>query len=278
MIKRILIALALLGAPAAYAAEGVDVPERRWSFDGPFGTYDMAAVQRGYHVYQQVCALCHSMDYLHYRNLGERGGPFAAYRVMNRETGAEEITLDGSHGGHLVDPNENPWVRQIASEIMIRDIDRDTGEATERAGRPSDRFRNPYTNRFAAAAANGGMAPPDLSVIPLARAHGADYIYALLVGYTGEEREGRYVNRYFPGELIGMPPPLIQAGQVTYAEGQPEATIEQMASDVTHFLQWAADPHMVARKKLGLVVMTFLILLAALMYLSYKQVWRSVKH
>jgi len=271
-----LAAVGLLAAPAAPQEHGVELPRQAWSFNGPFGKYDRNAVQRGFLVYQTVCSTCHALEHLSYRNLGEPGGPFEAFWVMNEETGQEEITTHPGHG-RRVDPNENPYVRAIAGAVMIRDIDRETGEATERAGRPSDHFRRPYANRAAAAAANGGAVPPDLSVINLARKGGADYTHAILTGYTGEEREGRYVNTYFPGELIGMPPPLSQAGLVTYEDGT-EATVDQMASDVAHFLQWAADPHMKARNEMGLIVMIFLIILAALTYLAYKNVWRDVKH
>lgn len=269
-------ALAFLAAPALAAEDAEHPPAVAWSFEGPFGKYDVNAVQRGFLVYQTVCATCHSLNHLSYRNLGEPGGPYEASWVMNEETGEREIELGGGHG-RRVDPNENPYVRAIAAAVMIRDIDRETGEESERAGRPSDRFRNPYRNSAAAAAANGGAIPPDLSVINLARKGGADYVRAILLGYTGEEREGRYVNRYFSGGLIGMPSPLTQAGMVAYEDGT-EATIEQMATDVAHFLQWASDPHMAARKEMGLVVMVFLIILAALTYLAYKNVWRDVKH
>lgn len=269
-------ALAFVGAPAMAAEDAEKPPSVAWSFDGPFGKYDVNAVQRGFLVYQTVCAACHGLGHLSYRNLGEPGGPYEASWVMNEETGEEEIELGASHG-RRVDPNENPYVREIAGAAIIPAIDGETGEMTDRPGRPSDRFRSPYPNPTAAAAANGGAIPPDLSVINLARMGGADYIRAVLIGYTGEDREGRYVNRYFPGGLISMPPPLVQDGLVTYEDGT-EATIDQMATDVAHFLQWAADPHMKARKEMGLVVMVFLLILAGLTYLAYKNVWRGVKH
>ncbi|MGE0046118.1 MAG: cytochrome c1 [Hyphomonadaceae bacterium] len=284
MLKRIIIALAFAAAPAAFAEEAPHAPAQNWSFEGPFGTYDRGAVQRGFLVYSQVCASCHALDHLSYRNLGEAGGPFTAYRVMNEETGQEEITLGlhGGHGGHLVPPTENPYVQAIAAAAMIRDIDRETGEATERPGRAADRFRAPYANAAAAAAANGGAAPPDLSVMALARRNGADYIHGLLTGYTeapagAEIVEGKHYNRYFPGHWISMPPPLPQAGLVTYNDGT-EATVDQMASDVAHFLQWAADPHMERRNALGVQVLIFLVVLSVLVYLAYRQVWRGVKH
>ena len=279
MGKRWLIALAaLLIAPIAHAQEHAPaLPPQAWSFDGPFGKYDRGAVQRGFLVYQQVCSTCHSLNYLSYRNLGEPGGPYELFRVMNQQTGVVEEELFPHGDGRSVPPSENKYVRGIAASVTVADIDRDTGEATERPGIVSDRFRAPFANDQAARAANGGALPPDLSVITLARVGGADYIRALLTGYTGEEREGRYVNRFFPGELIGMAPPLSADGMVTYSDGT-NATRVQMANDVVHFLQWAADPHLEARNRTGFVTMIFLIIFAALMYLSYKQVWRGTKH
>jgi cytochrome c1 len=277
---RWLIALAaLVIAPIAHAQEHTpDPPPQPWSFNGPFGQYDrIGAVQRGFLVYQQVCSSCHSLNYLSYRNLGEPGGPYQLFRVMNEETGAHEDVLVPHGEGRPVPPSENKYVRAIAASVMVSDINRDTGETVERPGIVSDRFRAPYANDQAARAANGGALPPDLSVITLARKGGADYVYAILTGYTGEQREGRYVNRYFPGELIGMPPPLVADGMVTYSDGT-NATREQMARDVVQFLQWAADPHMEARNNTGAVTMIFLIILATLVYLSYKQVWRGLKH
>lgn len=277
---RWLIALAaLVVAPIAHAQEHTPKPPPQpWVFNGPFGQYDrIGAVQRGFLVYQQVCSSCHSLNYLSYRNLGEPGGPYQLFRVMDEETGARKEVLVPHGEAHPVPPSENKFVRAIAGSVMVPDINRDTGEAVERPGIASDPFRAPYANDQAARAANGGALPPDLSVITLARKDGADYIYALLTGYTGEQREGRHVNRYFPGELIGMPPPLVADGMVTYSDGT-NATREQMARDVVQFLQWAADPHMEARNRTGAVTMIFLIILAALVYLSYKQVWRGMKH
>jgi cytochrome c1 len=277
---RWLIALAaLVIAPIALAQEHTpDPPPQPWSFNGPFGQYDrIGAVQRGFLVYQQVCSSCHSLNYLSYRNLGEPGGPYQLFRVMNEETGVREDVLVPHGEAHPVPPSENKYVRAIAASVMVADINRDTGETVDRSGNVSDRFRAPYANDQAARAANGGALPPDLSVITLARKGGADYVYALLTGYTGEQREGRHVNRYFPGELIGMPPPLVADGMVTYSDGT-NATREQMARDVVQFLQWAADPHMEARNRTGAVTVFFLIFLAVLVYLSYKQVWRGLKH
>ncbi|MET0182238.1 MAG: cytochrome c1 [Caulobacterales bacterium] len=282
MLRRLVIALVasfgVMAPLSASAAEGAHPPEEhQFSFEGPFGTYDRAAVQRGFLVYKSVCANCHSMNNLSYRNLGEEGGPFAAYRVMDMKTGEEHITTaPHGHGARFIEANDNPFVRALAAEVMIPILD-ELGQPSERPGRPADRFHAPFPNEPAARAANGGALPPDLSVIAHARSGGAEYIRSLLLGYTGEDRDGKHVNRYFPGELIGMASPLPQADLVTYSDGT-AATPEQMATDVATFLQWASDPHMEKRKSTGLQVMIFLLVLTGLAYLSYKAVWRGIKH
>ena len=271
-------AIVIAAAGAALAAGDAEHPhDHAFSFDGPVGGYDMGAVQRGFQVYSQVCSTCHSMDHLAYRHLGQEGGPFAVYMVRDHETGefAEHVGRP-AHGGRFVDVTENRYVRSIASAVTISDIDPNSGQPADRPGRISDRFRRPFPNEIAARAANGGANPPDLSVITSARHGGADYIYALLTGYTGASEGTLYENLYFPGHRIAMPPPLV-AGAVPYADGSP-TTVEQYAADVTHFLQWAADPHMEARKRLGIVVLAFLAALSALLWLAYKQVWRNESH
>jgi cytochrome c1 len=260
------------------AGEALTPEHHEWSFEGPFGTFDRNAVQRGFAVYKQVCSACHSMNHLSYRNLGERGGPFAAIRVMDRETGEERLELGEGHG-EFVDPNDNPWVRAIADDYEVMTIDPETGDMIPRPARPADRFRAPYINEAQARAANGGALPPDLSVITLARHYGADYVRSLLLGYTGEQREGKYVNVYMPGGLIAMAPPINDdiAAIFTYDDGT-TATAEQMAEDVTTFLAWAADPKQELRKQMGLQVLVFLLVLSGLLYLAYRQVWRNVEH
>jgi cytochrome c1 len=217
------------------------------------------------------------MDHLAYRHLGEEGGPFALYRVRNHETGEEELRVGKpEHGGRFVDVVDNPYVRAIAESHMITDVDPNSGQFTERPGRISDHFRRPFPNEIAARAANGGAYPADLSVITSARHGGADYIRSLLIGYTGESEGVLHHNRYFPGGMIAMPPPLAE-GAVPYADGT-ATTVDQYAVDVAHFLQWAADPHMEGRKRTGIVVLAFLIALSALLWLAYKQVWRGESH
>jgi cytochrome c1 len=269
---------AIAAVGVAFAANEGEHPENHpFSFDSPVGGYDMGAVQRGFQVYNQVCANCHALEHLAYRHLGEEGGPFAAYMVRNHETGAEEMTTTKpEHGGRFVDVTDNPYVRAIAEAATITDIDAATGQPTDRPGRISDYFRRPFPNDIAARASNGGASPPDLSVIVSARHGGADYVRSLLMGFTGETRGAQHVNRYFPGGLISMAPPLIDDA-VSYEDGSP-TTVAQYATDVATFLQWAADPHMEQRKRTGVIVLAFLLVLSALLYLAYKQVWRGESH
>jgi ubiquinol-cytochrome c reductase cytochrome c1 subunit len=262
----------------AFAAGEAEHPHNYpYSFDSPVGGYDMAQVQRGFQVYNQVCSACHAMDHLAYRHLGEEGGPFAAYYARDHETGEEKMQVGKpEHGGRFVDVVDNPWVRSIAESHQITDIDPNSGQPTDRPGRISDHFRRPFPNEIAARASNGGAYPPDLSVIVPGRHGGADYIRALLTGYTGETQGTLHGNRYFPGGMIAMPPPLAD-GAVPYS-GDTPTTVDQYATDVAAFLAWAGDPHMEERKRTGFVVLAFLIALAALMWLAYKQVWRNEAH
>ncbi len=271
--QRILIALTLaasLGAAgAARAAEGTPVPPaQKWSFAGPFGKFDQGQLQRGFKIYKEVCASCHSMSLVSFRNLAEAGGP-----------GFSEAQAAA-----------------VAAEYKIKDLD-DKGEAIERNGRPADAFPAPFANDRAAAAANGGVAPPDFSTLAKARTYergfpwfvidiftqyqeqGPDYISALLQGYKEPPKDfvlpaGGNYNEYFPGHVIAMPPPLSD-GQVTYDDGAPQ-TLAQYAKDVTSFMMWAAEPHLVARKRLGFQVMIFLIVLSGLLYFTKKKVWSAV--
>ena len=222
--------------------------KNNWSFDGVFGTFDRASLQRGYQVYQEVCAGCHSLQHLSYRNLSEKGGP---------EFSAEEA-------------------KAIAAQFEVTDGPNEDGEMFTRPGRLSDKFIKPFPNVKAAAAANGGAYPPDMSVLAKARKGGADYIYSLLMGYeeapTGYELDdGVYYNKYMPGQKIKMAEP-ISDGAVEYADGT-ETTKAQIAKDVTAFLVWAADPHLEARHKMGFKVFFYLIFLLTMVYLSKQKVW-----
>lgn len=250
------IAASLATAAVAIAAGTTPhPPHKHWHFQGPFGTYDRAAAQRGYQVYQEVCAACHSLSLLAYRNLMELG-----------------LT-------------ENQ-VKDLIKDIQVPDLN-DDGQPIERPARPSDRFKKPFPNEAAAAAANNGKAPPDLSVIVKARENGPDYIHALLTGYvpfdklTPEQIKEFAVtkddnfNTYFPGHKIAMAPPLSD-DKVTYADGT-KATTDQEASDVVEFLAWASEPHMEDRKRTGVRVVLFLLAMAGLMYAVKRSVW-SDKH
>jgi cytochrome c1 len=262
-------ALVMTAAPVS-AFEQVPPPRQKWSFSGPFGTYDPAQLQRGFKIYREVCSACHSMNLVAFRNLAERGGP-----------GFSEAQVE-----------------QIASEYKIKDLD-DQGNPIERPGRPADHFPAPFPNELAAKAANGGVAPPDMSTLAKARTYqrgfpwfifdmitqyqeqGPDYIDALLQGYVKPPEDfkvppGGHYNKYFPGHNIAMPPPLVSDDQVTYDDGAPQ-TVEQYSRDITAFLMWVAEPHMVARKRIGFQVMIFLIVFAGLLYFTKKKVWHGVK-
>lgn len=291
MQLRQVLATALIGAVLAssagiaLAAGAAKHPKDvEWHQDGPFGTFDRASLQRGFQVYKEVCSACHSMDHLRYRNLGELGGPFAAVASRNwKEEGKmPEFGVPG-HGKELVDANENPYVRAIAEQYTVTEIDRQTGQEVERKARPADRIKSPYTNPFQAAATHGA-APPDLSVITKARANGPNYIYSLLTGYAEPEAghaapggaTNLHYNPYFAGGWIAMAQPLSE-DQLTFADGT-KATVEQMAHDVVTFLDWAADPKAEERRSLGFMVMIYLLILTGFLYIAYKQVWRNEKH
>ena len=287
MVRRILIAALLACAPAAsLAAEAARPHAQTWGFEGPFGTFDQGAVQRGFQIYKEVCAACHTLDHLSYRNLGEKGGPFAAYGKFNPATGAwEEVHMagPGHHEGKLVPAADNPFVRAIAAERQITEIDRTNGQEITRPARPSDRFVSPYSNPYEAKATHG-VAPPDLSVITLAREDGPNYIYALLTGYRDPPEDEKppgglanlHYNPYYAGGWIAMPQQLTP-DRVTYSDAT-QATPDQMARDIVTFLAWASEPKQTDRKQAGFVVLIYLTILSGLLYAAYRQVWRDVKH
>lgn len=238
-------------APAAQAAEGVEVPGQHWSFDGLFGTFDRAALQRGYQVYREVCATCHAMNLLAFRHLQDPHGP----------SFSEDM------------------VKAFAAEATVMDGPNDQGEMFERSGVASDYFPSPFANEQAARYANGGAYPPDLSLMAKARAAGPDYIYALLTGYEEppadfEMNEGMYYNHYFPGHQIAMAPPLFADG-ITYQDGTP-ATVDQMAHDVATFLMWAAEPNLEVRKQTGVKVILFLLVMTGVLYAAKRKIWADV--
>lgn len=249
-IHALMVVFLLAGAAPVQAAEtGPKFPQQKWSFDGPFGTFDRASLQRGFQVYKQVCASCHGMRHLSYRHLVD--------------IGLSELE-----------------VKAVAAEYTIMDGPNEEGDMIERPAMASDRFKEPFANEMQARATNNGAYPPDLSLITKARQDGANYTYALLTGYDTPPADfklgaGMSYNTYFPGHQIAMPPPLID-GQLTYADGT-AATPEQMAYDVTSFLTWAAEPKMEARKQMGVKVILFLIVFAGIMYAVKRKVWRGLE-
>jgi cytochrome c1 len=237
------------GAEEAAGGHGApSIAAQHWSFSGLFGTFDQAQLHRGFEVYNNVCAACHSLSLVAYRNLSAVG---LSEDEIKTAAAAKEV------------PGEPD----------------DDGNPTTRPALPSDRFVPPFPNENAARAANNGALPPDLSLMVKARVGGADYLHALLTGY-GEPpagfklQEGLQYNAAFPGRQIAMPPPLNE-DQVQYADGT-KATVEQMSLDVTAFLAWTAEPELEARKRLGIKVMLFLILLTAMLYAIKRKVWADV--
>lgn len=281
MLRKLSVLAALLGlalASPAVAANTREEPKAvHWTFEGPFGTYDQAQLQRGYKVYREVCSSCHSMNMVAFRNLGDPGGPFWSPKYPNS--------------------NENPWVKAIAKDYQIPDIDRDTGDVVKRAATSADHFPAPFANEAAARGSNGGALPPDMSLLARAREGEAAYVYSIVTGYHDAPAgltvpPGKFYNPYLQGDLssywkgdpnkvpsggfIAMPPPLA-TGKVTFDDGK-ASTVNQQAYDVAAFLTWAADPKMEERKQLGLSVMIFLLLFSGVLYASYRALWRDIDH
>lgn len=275
ILGALLVAVAMAVTPvAAQDHATTEIEKQPWTFAGVFGTFDKHQLQRGFQVFKEVCASCHGMHLVAFRNLSEKGGP--------------EFS--------------EAQVKALAATYDI--VDAETVDGT-RPGVAADKWPSPFDNERDAAEANGGIAPPDLSVMAKARGTtqpfpwwilnyftaysegGPDYIHALLNGYEEtppedfELPDGKYYNHVFPGYSIGMPPPLAE-GLVTYDAAEngdtvPE-TVEQYSQDVSAFLMWAAEPHLVDRKETGFKVMAFLFLFAVLMYLVKRQIWRNVEH
>jgi ubiquinol-cytochrome c reductase cytochrome c1 subunit len=239
-------------AGSGRAEEAVPAPPHQtWSFDGVFGTYDRAALQRGFQVYKDVCASCHAVRHLYFRDLVDLG-----------------YTED--------------QVKGIAAQYQVNDGPNEQGQMFERPGRPADRIPGPFPNDEAARAANNGALPPDLSLITKARAGGPDYVAAVLTGYKDpppagfKVMEGMYYNEYFPGHQIKMPPPL-SPDQTKYADNTP-ATVPQMAHDVVNFLAWAAEPTLEARHRMGFKVILFLVIAAGVFYAAKRKIWSRIQH
>jgi len=234
------------------AAEKVEYLKTDWSFKGLFGKFDRAALQRGYQVYTEVCSSCHSMKYLSYRNLSEKGGP--------------EFSIEQA--------------KAIAASFEVKDGPNSDGDMFTRPGRLSDKFVMPYDNVQAAQAANGGAYPPDMSVLVKARGGGVDYIYSLLQGYEDPPAgvtldDGVYYNKYMYGNKIKMANQLSD-GLVEYSDGT-TASVEQMSKDVTTFLMWSAEPHLESRHQMGFKAIVYLIILTILVYFSMKKIWSRIE-
>jgi ubiquinol-cytochrome c reductase cytochrome c1 subunit len=251
-MKKILLLFSLIfvasGAVIANS-DNLEPKEIKWSFDGMFGTFDRASIQRGFQVYKEVCSACHSLHLVAFRNLTEIGFSEAE-------------------------------AKEIAKNYNIPDGPNDSGEMFERPGILSDRFYGPYANEKVARASNNGAYPPDLSLIVRARENGANYIHSLLTGFNQNPpkgmiiQDGMYYNPYFPGMQIAMASPLTD-GIVTYTDGT-KASVDQMSRDVLNFLQWTADPKMEKRKSMGIKVLLFLAIFTGLFYVAKKRSWSNV--
>lgn len=243
-----LVAGVFAAAPAFTAEESVPLKSQPWSFSGVMGRFDRPALKRGYQVFDQVCAACHSLKFVAYRNLADLG--FS-------EVG----------------------IKAIAAAKMVTDGPNDQGEMFQRPAIAADAFVPPFANENAARYAMNGALPPDLSLMVKARKNGPDYVYSLLTGFVDAPASvtvapGMNYNEYFPGHQISMPPPLGD-GAVDYTDGT-KATVDQMAKDVVQFLEWAAEPKLESRHRIGFGVILFLIILTGMFIAVKRAVWRDV--
>lgn len=291
-------AAALSGAANAATGGAAEYKHNHWHFSGPFGSYNKEAVQRGFQVYKTVCASCHAVEQLSFRNLGDKGGPFYL----------DECPAGVPAGTDCTKPSDNPIVKAIAAEYEITDGPDDSGDMFKRPGLPSDKFPRPFANEQQARAANGGAYPPNLALIIKARHHGPDYVYSLLTGYADAPASvqlgaGQHYNPYFagdmsqllkpeyrdaeghplegvevpPGGVLAMKAPLAD-GIVDYADEHVPETVDQYAKDVVEFLTWASEPKMEQRKSLGVVTMGYLLILTLILFFSYRAIWAKVEH
>jgi ubiquinol-cytochrome c reductase cytochrome c1 subunit len=227
--------------------------------NGVFGKFDKRQLQRGFQVYSEVCAACHGLGLVAFRNLSDLG---------YNEAEIKKVAAD--------------W------KIQVPSTNPDTGEAAGRKAVPADRFPQPFANEIAARAANNNAYPPDLSLITKAREGGAAYVYSLLTGYqrppaklikefpASKPGPGLHYNPYFANLNIAMPPPLTTNGQVSFADGT-QPTVDQMAKDVAAFLVWTAEPNLARRHASGLAVVIFLLFATVLGYFAYRELWASAK-
>jgi cytochrome c1 len=250
MRKFVITALAAVGlaAGSAMASEGAHLTTQSWSWDGVFGSYDQKQLQRGFTIFHDVCSNCHSLKLVSYRNLKDIG------------LTAEKI-------------------KEVAAEKQVTDGPNDQGEMFQRPALPSDKIVAPFPNDQAARVSNNGALPPDLSLMTKARKGGPDYVYSLMTGYHDAPadfklNDGMSYNTVFAGNQIGMPQPLMD-DIVTYADGT-KATLDQEAKDIVAFLNWAAEPELNERHRLGLATMIFLLVLTGLMYALKREIWKDV--
>jgi ubiquinol-cytochrome c reductase cytochrome c1 subunit len=271
--------MTILSQPAGAAEDAATIERQNWIFSGVFGQFDQAQLQRGYQVYTEVCANCHEMKRIYYRNLAQKGGP--------------EF------------PEEA--VKALAAGVQVEDGPNEDGQMFQRPGKLTDRLPLRYKNEQEARSIHNGAYPPDLSLMARARnveyhgpvwfhplsmlrdvltgyqEGGADYIYALLTGYTSPPAtvtmvEGMHYNQAFPGQQIAMANPFAGGdGQVSYTDGTP-ATVDNYARDVSAFLSWAADPKLEDRKQLGWQVMAYLLFTTILLYIAKKRIWAKIEH
>jgi ubiquinol-cytochrome c reductase cytochrome c1 subunit len=252
-----IVAVPVFAAPAM-AAEGADIPHVDFSFQGPFGTYDRASLQRGFQVYKEVCAACHGLKHVAFRTLGEKGGPGFSEAEVKAIAAAYQVQAEPNDLGQTVDASGQPLTRPAT---------------------PADYFPSPFANEKAARVANNGSLPPDLSVIVKAREGHESYIYAFLTHFGAtppvdvQMSPGMTYNPSFPGGQTAMPMVVVDNG-VTYADGT-QASVAQQSRDVVTFLTWAAEPKMEQRKQMGFGVMIFLIALSTLLFFSYRRVWHG---
>ena len=245
-----IIGIAMTVAQGLAAGSGdVVLKEKDWSFNGPFGTYDKAAMQRGFQAYREVCSSCHSLDYIAFRNLSDLGYSDAE-------------------------------IKAFAAEYDVEDGPDDEGEMFMRPGIPADRVPAPYPNEAAARAGNSGAYPLDLSLIAKARAHGPDYLYSLLTSYKDAPDDvvvpdGMYYNAAYSGKLIAMPQPLY-GEDITYADGA-KNDVSAIASDLVQFLMWTAEPALEERKRTGVKALIFLLIMVGLSYGAMKYIWADIK-
>ncbi len=225
--------------------------EIAFASDGVSGKFDKQQLQRGLQVYKEVCAACHSLSLVTYRDLKALGY------------------------------NDDEVKAIAAQSVKTPTFDAKTGDRGERTSLPSDRFPAVYY------AAQGS--PPDLSLITKARHDGGPYLYSLLTGYQPQPAvllkqfpdaktpDGLHYNPYFPGLNLAMAPPLLSEGQVSYKDGT-RPTVDQMSQDVSAFLIWTAEPKLEKRLQTGRTVVLFLIFATALAYMSYRNIWAGKKH